>query len=177
MTLPETKRPYYREPMVWMLISIPLASVIMGIVMISLAVSTSDGLVVDDYYKQGLEINRTLERDARAGALELSARLRFSPGDNRVSLRLSGRSSFQAPDEIKLGFYHATRRGEDQVLSLRRDVQGVYSAPMPALAEGRWHVSAETAGWRLTRVMYYPVDGVLTITHPAPPGGKGRPEA
>lgn len=151
--------------MVWMLISIPLASVIMGIVMITLAVSSNDGLVVDDYYKKGLEINRTLERDARAGTLDLSARIRFSSGDNRVSLRLTGRPSFEAPAEIKLGFYHATRQGEDQVLSLRRDNAGSYTAPMPVLSEGRWYVSAETPEWRLSRAMIYPLDDVLTITH------------
>jgi hypothetical protein len=164
------KRPFYREPMVWMLIGIPLASVLMGIVMITLAVNTNDGLVVDDYYKKGLQINRTLARDARAGELDLRARIRFSAGDNRVSVRLTGRPSFEAPGEIRLGFYHATRQGEDQVLSLRIDAEGVYSAPMPELTAGRWYISAETDQWRLTRVMEYPVNDILILTHRSRPG-------
>lgn len=163
------KTPFYREPMVWMLIAIPLASVVMGIVMITLAVRTNDGLVVDDYYKKGLEINRTLERDARAIRLDLSARVSFSPGDNRVSLRLDGDPAYRAPERIELGFYHATRQGEDQILFLRRDAEGVYTAPMPVLSKGHWHVSAGTPDWRLTREMVYPVDGVLTIRHRTPP--------
>lgn len=151
--------------MVWMLIAIPLASVIMGAVMITLAFNNNDGLVVDDYYKQGLEINRTLERDFRASELELAAEIEFQPTDNRVSLSLSGAPGFEAPAEISLGFYHATRKGEDKVLSLRRDTTGVYSAPMPALSDGRWYVSAETGEWRLTRAVYFPVDKGFTIVH------------
>lgn len=174
MTQTNTRRSALREPMVWMLIGIPLASVIMGVVMITLAVNNNDGLVVDDYYKQGLEINRTLERDARAGELELAADIAFEPSDNRVSLSLSGAPAFQPPAEISLGFYHATRKGEDQVLSLRRDARGMYSAPMPVLAKGRWYVSAETSEWRLTRAVYFPVDDGFSITHrsqPTPDGG------
>lgn len=159
----ETKRPFYKEPMVWMIIAIPLVSVILGIMMITLAVESDDGLVVDDYYKEGMEINRTLARDARAAELELNASIRFSPADNRVTLRLTGRPSFEAPQEIKLGFFHATRQDEDQVLSLRRSGNGLYTAPMPKLIKGRWYVSAGTSEWRLTRAMYYPVHDALVL--------------
>lgn len=151
--------------MVWMLIAIPLASVIMGVVMVTLAFNNNDGLVVDDYYKQGMEINRTLERDSRASELELAAEIEFEPGDNRVSLFLTGAPGFEAPAEISLGFYHATRKGEDKVLSLRRDARGVYSAPMPVLSKGRWYVSAETSEWRLTRAVNFPADEGFSIMH------------
>ena len=63
---PETQRNWKREPMVWMLIAIPLAAVIMGVVMITLASQTFSGLVVDDYYKKGKQINRVLARDRLA---------------------------------------------------------------------------------------------------------------
>lgn len=168
MSTANAKRPFYREPMVWMIIAIPLAAVIMGAVMITLAVHTYDGLVVDDYYKKGLEINQTLERDARAEKLGLSARLSFAPDDNRVSLRLTGRPSFQAPPQVDLGFYHATRQGRDQVLKLRRDAEGVYTAPMPELSEGRWYINAGTADWRLNRAMVYPLEKDELVFHHQP---------
>ncbi|HRJ64128.1 MAG TPA: FixH family protein, partial [Brevundimonas sp.] len=40
--------------------------VIAGVVTAWIAFSGADGLVADDYYKQGLGINRTIARDARA---------------------------------------------------------------------------------------------------------------
>ena len=154
--------------MVWMVIAIPATAVIMGIAMIAVALSNHDGLVVDDYYRRGLAINEVLERDARASELELVADVEVEPAGNRISVSLSGGPSFIQPAEIRLGFYHATRRGEDRVLALRRDAQGVYSAPLPRLSQGRWYVSAETPEWRLTRVVFWRGEGGFRIMHEAP---------
>lgn len=157
--------------MVWMVIAIPAISVVMGAAMITIAVWNHDGLVVDDYYKRGLEINEVLEREARAGELALAANVSFEPSNNRVSVTLSGRPPFEEPVDIKLGFYHATRKDEDRVLLLRRDAHGVYSAPMPRLAAGRWYVSVETDEWRLNRVVVFPELDGFRITAGAPVGG------
>lgn len=164
MTESSQKRHWTREPMVWMVIAIPAISVILGIAMITIAVRNHDGLVVDDYYKRGLEINEVLEREARASELALAAEVDFEPSSNRVTVSLSGRPAFQEPAAIELGFYHATRKDEDRVLSLRRDAHGVYSAPMPELPDGRWYVSAETPEWRLNRVVIFPEHDGFRIT-------------
>lgn len=161
--------------MVWMVIGIPLASVIMGVIMITLAFHDRDGLVVDDYYKEGLEINQTLERDARAGTLGLTAAVRFDSTGNRVTLSLSGTPSFRAPDRIKLAFYHATREDQDRILSLRRDPAGVYSGPLPRLPAGRWYVSAETPQWRLIREVWLPGKNGFTITAQGPGSAPAAP--
>jgi hypothetical protein len=47
------KTPWYREPWVWLMIAFPMSAVIGGMITIYLAVTTSTGLVVDDYYKRG----------------------------------------------------------------------------------------------------------------------------
>lgn len=161
--------------MVWMVIGIPLTSVIMGVVMITLAFHDRDGLVVDDYYKEGLEINRTLERDALAGKLGLTAEVRLDTAGKRLSLSLSGNPAFRAPDRIKLAFYHATRADRDRVISLQRDATGVYSAPLPELRAGRWYVSAETPEWRLIREVWLPGKNDFTITAQAPAAGGTAP--
>ena len=150
--------------MVWMVIGIPLTSVILGIAMIVLAFHDRDAMVVDDYYKEGLAINQTLKRDAHAAELGLAARVQFETAAGRVSLSLSGIPSFQAPAVLKLGFYHATREDLDRVLSLRRDAKGVYSANMPALPHGRWYVSAETPQWRLIKEVMLPERNGFVIT-------------
>ena len=174
MTRSSAKRHWTREPMVWMVIAIPLISVIMGMAMIAIAVTNHDGLVVDDYYKRGLEINEVLEREARAAELALAANVEFEPSSNRVLVSLSGGPAFEEPADIQLGFYHATRKAEDRVLSLRRDARGVYSAPMPSLPAGRWYVSAETPEWRLNRVVVFPEPGGFRITPGARAGETPR---
>ena len=55
--------PWYREPWPWLLMAGPVTVIIAGGFTAWLAVTSSDGLVADDYYKQGLAINQTLERD------------------------------------------------------------------------------------------------------------------
>lgn len=171
MTRANTKRHWTREPMVWMVIAIPLTSVVMGMVLIAIAVTHQDGLVADDYYKRGLEINEVIVREVRAEELALTADVAFEPSSNRISVSLSGSSSFEEPTEIQLGFYHATRRAQDRVLSLRRDAHGVYSAPMPSLSKGRWYVSAETREWRLSGVLVIPGEDGLKMTSEVPGGG------
>ena len=53
MTSQPDKKPWHRQPWVWLLIALPMTAVIGGMVTIYIAVTTSDGLVVDDYYKRG----------------------------------------------------------------------------------------------------------------------------
>ncbi|HAY26471.1 MAG TPA: hypothetical protein DIT03_10490, partial [Candidatus Accumulibacter sp.] len=65
--------PWYREPWPWLLMLGPLVVVIAGLVTAYLAVVSNDGLVVDDYYKEGLGINQRTARDQRAADLGIAA--------------------------------------------------------------------------------------------------------
>lgn len=140
---------WYKQPMVWLVIAIPLSSVIMGVVLITLSLTTDDGLVVDDYYKSGLEINRSLARDRTAAVLGLGADIQFRPDQNTIEVVLSANSGFQPPPQLRLGLYHATRRGFDQQTDLRLATDGVYTGRIAEMVAGRWHVQLATDDWRL----------------------------
>ena len=90
-----SERPWYREPWPWILISGPAVVVVAGFVTLWLAVSSSDGLVAEDYYKQGLAINRVIEREEAAQKLGLTARIVPIPG--RLVVRLSGTPGAHPP--------------------------------------------------------------------------------
>ena len=77
-------RPWYREPWQWIIMAPPAAAVVAGMVMLWLAITSYDGLVTDDYYKQGLAINKTLRRDDRASELSYRARVQLSEDSSRV---------------------------------------------------------------------------------------------
>ncbi len=49
--------PWYKQFWPWFLIAVPLITLVMGGVLLKLAISTEDSLVVDDYYKEGKAIN------------------------------------------------------------------------------------------------------------------------
>ena len=139
--------PWYREPWPWIVFSIPAVAVLAGIVTLIIAIVHRDGLVAEDYYKQGLAINRVLEREARAAQLGLEAQLMVS--NNYIRIRLAGAA--KDPDSLITRFIHPTRAGEDQEIVLGAISPGLYQGSMPELARGRWYVQLEDAQatWRL----------------------------
>ena len=136
--------PWYREPWPWLLMAGPASVVIAGFFTAWLAVIHEDGLVADDYYKQGLAINKVIRRESEAATLDLHARILF--GDNRVRVLLRG----AAPQELGLQLVHPTRAGLDRVSRLAASGDGWYDGPIDTRG-ARWHVVLEdTAGtWRL----------------------------
>jgi hypothetical protein len=66
---------WYREPWPWLLMLGPALVIIAGVVTAYLAVVSNDGLVEDDYYKQGLTVNQRTVRDQRAAELGIEAEL------------------------------------------------------------------------------------------------------
>jgi hypothetical protein len=144
------KTPWYRQPLVWMLIAIPGSSVIVGITLYYLAVVSFDGMVVDDYYKKGIEINRVLRRDHEASRLGLSAELQLNADIHRVRLQLAYKHEFHPPARLALQFLHATRAGFDQQISLIHKGHGVYVGALPSLRPGSWYLELGDAQWRLS---------------------------
>ena len=59
-TEPSTSLPWWRFPLVWLVIGLPAAVVIASVGSAWIAIHTSDSVVEEDYYRKGVEINRTL---------------------------------------------------------------------------------------------------------------------
>jgi uncharacterized protein len=147
--------PWYREPWPWLLMAGPALVIVAGAITTAIAVKTSDGVVADDYYKQGLGINRTLARDARAAELHVAAAVQFNEERTGVRLRLTGAAQ---PDAVRMTIVHPTRAGGDQSIELRRltsgagDAAAFYEGAMRAPRQGTWRVRVEDprGAWRLT---------------------------
>ena len=89
MSATEAKRsptPWYKERWTWLLMLMPATAIVAGGITLWLAITTFDGLVTDDYYKQGLAINKTLARATVAQDMGLVARVRFSAESLSVEL-------------------------------------------------------------------------------------------
>jgi hypothetical protein len=141
--------PWYRFSFMWLVVALPLVSVVLGIGLLVVAIRTDDGLVADDYYRRGKEINLVLARDRAAAALGLSADLEIDAVTGLVRARLRSTRGAEMPAQIELKFMHATRAGFDQTLALARTPAGFYQAGAGALAPGRWDVELAAADWRL----------------------------
>jgi hypothetical protein len=128
------------------LIAGPAVVVVAGFVTAYVAWSTDDGVVAEDYYKRGLLINKSLERDARASEWRLGALVRIGP-DGAVRVDVSGAAP-PAPT-LTLRLAHATRAGMDRQAVLVRGDDGAWRGRLAPPPEGRWLVSVETDSWRL----------------------------
>ncbi len=127
----------------------PGVVVVAAIITIVLAVKSDDGLVSDDYYKEGLGINQRLQRDHQAAQLGLQADVMRA--DNKLRLLLSAQGSAAFPEVLMLHLKHPTIDGRDQKIELKSEGAGFYNGVLATAVAGRWHVSLEDpAGqWRL----------------------------
>lgn len=153
----DRRRGALREPLVWLVIMIPASAVLMGAVMLTLSITSWDGLVADDYYRRGLEINRTLARDDEAASLDLHARLELDPERGAVALELSGNERFRPPRAVNLRLFHATRAGFDRHLVLRESgTPRRYHGDGIAFTAGHWYLQIDADAWRLTDALDAP---------------------
>lgn len=144
---PHPPAPWYREPWPWLLMLGPVGAVVAGVFTLWLAVTHEDGLVADDYYKQGLAINKVIRRQSEAAHLGVQARILF--GEGRVRVHLAG----AAPRNLTLQLAHPTRAGLDRIVQLAAGgVAGWYEGSIAVPSSGRWHILIEdgSGGWRLS---------------------------
>ncbi len=143
-------RRWFREPWPWLLMLGPFVVIVAGIVTAYLAVRSNDGLVEDDYYKQGLAVNQRTARDQRSVDLAIEAELVLGGDGDRIRVLLRANEQARMPAEVVLRITHPTRPGFDQKLVLRGEGGGVYAGALTPM-RGRWHVALEDdrQEWRL----------------------------
>ena len=139
--------PWYRERWPWLLVLGPAAVLVAGAITTWIAFASADGLVAEDYYKQGLGINRQLAREDAARRLGISADLKVEK--DALVVALAG----GAPEALFVHLAHATRAGHDVRLRLAPLADGRYGADLPPMPAGRWRAVIEDprGAWRIVK--------------------------
>lgn len=156
---------WYREPWPWYLIAGPATVVVASAITAWLAISSADGLVTDDYYKEGMVVDRTLARSRLAEALGLEVRARFtSEGVSMGLYAKSGETPFIWPSIINLTVSHPTRAGLDQNVALVR-AGDTYVGTFRLPASGHWLILVEDDArtWRMMGNVMLPAQGEVII--------------
>ncbi len=137
----QDKQPWYKQFWPWFLISIPLASIIGGISMIIISIDGADTLVKEDYYKEGLAINKQFDKLRRAKSLGIKAELTLT--DNKFMLNLN--SEQPITESLTLEFSHATIKSKDFSLSLQQTTNGQYFSYLTpeqlTAINGKWYIT------------------------------------
>lgn len=141
--------PWYREPWPWILMAGPAIVVVAGFATMVIAFRYADPLVVDQYYKEGLAINRMLERDRTALLRGYRATIVLNEERTLVRVQMAGE---MLPAELHLRFIHPTKSGLDRDLSAGQIQAGLYQGSLQLAQAVRWNVELEDAQrqWRLT---------------------------
>ena len=154
-------RPWYREPWPWILMAGPIAVIVASLVTAWIAVVNEDPLVVDNYYKEGLAINRALAQDEVAVRAGYRARLLIAEDGSRARVHLTG----AAPIALRLSVVHPTRAGLDRTVELQPAQAGWYEGELGLAPAPRWRVLLEDSQrtWRLSGEWRPDQGGVLVL--------------
>lgn len=86
----EAAQPWWKYPLVWMIIAGPTIVVIAGFITLWLAIQQPDPVVVEDYYRRGVEINKELNKAPHKEAAKPS---------HTLSPAMSGRNHAATPEK------------------------------------------------------------------------------
>ncbi len=145
----EDTQPWYRQFWPWFLILLPGSVVVAALTTVYIAHEGADDLVVDEYYKEGLAINRQLAKRERAESLGISAIPSFDGLDAQVTVVSAG----GAP-ELSLRMSHPLEADRDFAITLVEASPGDYRGRLSHPVAERWHWTLELPseqgkGWRL----------------------------
>jgi len=129
--------PWYRQFWPWMLIAIPAGTVVAGIATFMIAIGSTNDLVSDNSYREGLAINRDLAQQDRAAELGLKAAIRIDLNTSLIEVALEGQSESAA---LFGSFTHATRASRDWSTTLSRKDDGNYQGNFDTVVPGKYHV-------------------------------------
>lgn len=140
--------PFHKEPIAWLLLVFPVAAIIWGFVMLSLALNGSDTLVSDSYYKDGVSYTENKAIDDKAKALNLGASIAFNGDEVRVTL--TGQLE-EEPNTLQLKLIHPTIEDQDLEVFLQRMSAGQYAGVIEHQLNDKRHVWLQSPEqhWRL----------------------------
>ena len=179
--------PWYKQFWPWVVFGLPACSVIAGITSVVIAVTHRDSLVRDDWYTDGMAVNRRLAADDHARALGMVASLSVDPDSGEVTLLLEGVGS-EALRQLDLELSHATHAERDRVLRLQQVEIGIYRGQLEPQLAGHWYATLRPGArgdplandgpaWRLSRRVDFATTGLVLFGESKPgttPGAPGR---
>ena len=149
MNSPKDDR-WYRHGWAWFLFVLPGIVVIASFVTLWIAIENPQSIVRDDYYRHGLELNRSIERATAARGRGLHAEFELLPdGGIELSIQPAG----DLPQSLELVFLHPTDGSLDRSCGLTALTSGHYVGRLPSLPDGKRYLQltepGERASWAL----------------------------
>lgn len=150
MTSNKSFGPRQAGPLLWLVIAVPLATIIAGIVTITLSVrSGSTDAVIDPVRRTAQVQDREMVADQQAAARALVASGSRDADTGAIQISLSG--DHGAPPMLGLAVLHPVRGSEDQRIDLVAAGDGRWLGRIEVDAGHDWNLelAPPDGGWRL----------------------------
>ena len=157
--------PWYKQFWPWFLISLPLTAVIASFITLNFAITDTDGLVKDDYYKEGLAVNLDLARQKYAKELGVEAQVNFDHTGKLLELTFND-AAIGKVDVINVDLIHPTRAHQDMSLQLHSNDGKFFTIELPEIVSpGYWwvRVSPTNNSWNIEGRIHLPEETILTV--------------
>lgn len=151
----DTPKIWYKQFWPWFLIIVPLSSMVLSFTMMTLAFTGEDSMVIDDYYKEGRGINLKIQKLQQAKILNIATKVQVLSDYIEVTF-VSGEA--ENGEALTLDFFHSTQAFKDFSVTLLRDANGTYRAPLSHKVMGKWHISLHPfdESWKIQKVVSLP---------------------
>ena len=158
-------KPWYKQFWPWFLIALPMTAVIASMITINIAFTDADGLVKDDYYKEGLAMNQDKARKRMAEELGVVANtfIDASSNDIRVSLNDAAIGELKG---LMIEMIHPTRADNDMNIALENTSDNVWVGKLSqAVKPGYWwvRVAPQSDSWYVEGRIRLPEDQQVTL--------------
>ncbi len=155
---------WYKEPWMWLVVMLPVSSVIAGISTVFIAASTSDSLVVDNYYQTGLTINDNKQANEAAKKLGIHGQLIFTDENIQLQIAMNDINEQQKlPEQLYLLLSHPTHQHKDLEVRLNKTSQNLYSASEKTSISGRYYMNLhpKNDAWLIQQQLVIDADKVI----------------
>jgi hypothetical protein len=159
--------PWYKQFWLWFML-VPLGVLMTGsFYLLYVSIVTNDGVVVDNYYRDGKGYVVRREEDAFARAMDLSAKVFWS--DETISVKLNGDLT-PPPETLELMVIFPTAQQFDVYIDLQHRGLGEYVGKLPEPVSGRRMLQLHPIGtdieWRLHADITLPPQDAEIILNP-----------
>ena len=151
----EDAKPWYRQFWPWFIICLPASAVIASLYTVSLAVRTTDSLVVSSDDGMDIVTERHLAAERRARDLGLRASVRIESSTGAMLATVTASKHVEWPKTLELLLSHPAFAHRDQTITMTAalpDADGnpTWSGYLVDATDGRWYVVLNDGdNWRL----------------------------
>lgn len=154
----QSTKPWYKHPHLWLVICLPVLSVVVSLSFARTAFLNKADIVRDDWYMDGKTLQQDMSRDTAAAAADLRAKVSIS-ADGIIDVRLTHAPNTAVPPQLDLNFFHPIREAKDHKITLQRREDGHFQGKLDAdlLKPSNYHVELDGHLWRLSSRVDLPI--------------------